>query len=83
MPCLDVVLKGKGDGGRDKLGKAGLAVQGSRGKLCQVQSCVAAGAVGSAPFRLSKDIPVSQRGLWQRGCRESQCPDPVALVLRV
>lgn len=56
MPPLVVVCKRKGDGRGGKLGKAGSAVQG--GALCRVQTCVAARAVGSVPFTLSKDIPV-------------------------
>ena len=41
---------GGGDGG--ELGKAGLAVQGSRGKLFYVQTCVVEGAVGSDHCKL-------------------------------
>lgn len=82
--CLWLLCwKRKGCGGGGKLGKAGLAVQGSRGKSCHVQTCVVAGAVGSVPFGLSKDIPLSQHGLLKRGCSLSQCPDSVALGLRV
>lgn len=65
MPSLVVVLDKEGGWRRGKLAKAELAVQGSRGKSCHVQTCVAAGAVGSVPLRLFKDIAVSQRGLWQ------------------
>lgn len=77
VPSLVVVL---GDGGGGKLGKAGLAskVAGGHYAMCWP---VAAGAVGSAPFRLSKDTAVSQRGLGHWGCRASLGPDSVALVL--